>query len=120
MTEHKDKEEEGGGGAGGGPRNLPNMNLLRNAAIVSIVTETLSIESPFPCLPKSSAMWCEADVQSLRLALLPAELSFSKMPKSQEIENASHARFLEKNRLKARKRCQRLRTLIKDHYLVLA
>ena len=40
----------------------------------------------FPSLSKSSAMWCEADVQSLRLALLPAELSFSKMPKSQKLK----------------------------------
>ena len=62
------------------------MNLLRNAAIVSIVTETVSIESPFPSLSKSSAMWCEAYVQTLRLALLPAELSFSKMPKSQKLK----------------------------------
>ena len=31
-------------------------------------------------------MWCEAYVQSLRLALLPAELSISKMSKSQNLK----------------------------------
>ena len=53
MTENKDEGKKSGGGAGGDPRklekseNLPNVNLLRNAARVSIVTETLSIESSF-------------------------------------------------------------------------
>ena len=31
-------------------------------------------------------MWCEAYVQTLRLALLPAELSISKMSKSQNLK----------------------------------